>query len=101
MIETRCATLEEGGDDDDPEILGERLQKLARGAGNRLGEIKIFVVFDLAKIDGKKELLEADDIGALRGGLADASYCRCEVGLPVDRTGILDESDFNLRAEHK
>jgi hypothetical protein len=59
------------------------------------------MVFDLAKIDGKKELLEADDIGTLRGGLADASYCGSKVGFPIDRAGILNESYFNLRSEHK
>jgi hypothetical protein len=58
------------------------------------------MVFDLAKIDGKKEFLEADDVGALGGGLADTSYCRCEVGLHIEGAGILDESDFDLRAAH-
>jgi len=72
MVEARCAFLEQGRDDYHFELFGDLAQTSGRWPGNLLSEPKIPVVFDLAKIDGGKNLLEANDLGSVpqrRGSL--------------------------------
>ena len=71
VIESFGALLEQRGDDHDAQLGGQLAQRLGRRARNRLGQLEEPVVFGLAEILAAEELLEADDLGAATGGLAD------------------------------
>ncbi len=74
VVDSGRAPLEERGHDDHAEFLGERLHFPGRRPGHWLGQLEVFVILDLAEIDGAKEFLQADDLRALRGSLADATF---------------------------
>ena len=58
-----------------------RGQRLARGPGNRLRLVEAGVILALAGILAGEQFLQADDVGAGRGGLADAGQRLVDVAL--------------------
>ena len=62
--------LEQGYDDDHPGLL-RQLDHLRYGRtiGHRLGRGEMFVLLLVAEVGGVEDLLEAQDLGALLGGL--------------------------------
>ena len=66
-VDARAALLEDRHDEDDAELLRERLHALGRRPRNRLGEIEALALsVDLAEVRRVEELLEADDLRAAR-----------------------------------
>ena len=57
-------------------------------------ESEISVVFGLAKVDRVKNLLEANDIGALRSRAADHRFRFVHIFKRIDRTSHLDQAEF-------
>src|SRR5215217_9021382 len=78
-------------DHDQPEVPGERLEPLDRGAGHRLGVVVELRVLDLAEVRPVEQLLEADDLGALRGGFPRVLLVRLGHALLVTGPGGLNE----------
>ena len=76
VINAGGALFEQRGDDDDAVLLREFLKGCGGRAGDRLGELEIFVVFRLAKILRAKKFLGANDLRALFGR---AVRARCRV----------------------
>src|ERR1051325_4300809 len=62
VIKTRRAALEERRDDHDVMLLGQLLERLRGRPRNRLGEVEVFVVLDLAEILRAEKFLRADDL---------------------------------------
>jgi len=60
MIKTGSTTLEEGGDEDNVQFLGELTEGLCRGTGDRFRELEIFVILTLAEIFAEKKFRQAD-----------------------------------------
>ena len=50
VVQTWCALLEERGDEDHTELLGQLAEESRRGPGNGLCEVEIVYVFCLAEI---------------------------------------------------
>ena len=71
MIDARRPPLEQGGDHDDLELARELAERLGGWSGNRLREVEQLGVLLAAEILGTEQLLQADDLRAPRGGLAD------------------------------
>ena len=71
VINAGGAFLEQRGDDDDLVFLREFAKGVGAGAGNFFGQLKIFVVFALAKILRAEQFLRADDLRACFGGAFD------------------------------
>ena len=100
MVKAGRPPFEERGDDHHAKFLREFLKNRGRRTRDRLGEVEVFVVFDLAKIDRLEKLLEADDVRALGGSLAHTPNGGSSVGFDIERAGILDESDFDSGIWH-
>src|ERR1019366_696353 len=71
------------------------------GTRNGLGQIEGGEVFGLAEILRPEEFLEADNLGAFGGGLADSPFGFGEVLIGVKRAGHLDEANPELGLLHQ
>ena len=61
-----------------------------------LRELEVFMVFDLAEIDGGKKLLETDDLRAFCGGFTGFRDGFGDVLGGVERAARLHEPEFNF-----
>jgi peptidyl-prolyl cis-trans isomerase B (cyclophilin B) len=100
VVNSRRAPLEERSDYDHAEFLGNRLHSLGRRPGDRFCQLEVFVIFDLTKVDGAKELRQAYDLRALCGSLSDATLRGREVGIKMSRTSALDGPNVHLVLRH-
>ena len=100
VVKAGRAPFEERGDDHHTKFPSEFLENRGRGARDRLGEVEVFVVFDLAEVDRLEKLLKADDVRALGSSLAHAPTGSGDVGFDIERAGVLDESDFDSGIWH-
>ena len=94
MVKSRRAFFKYRRDQDDPELLGDFPQARGGRPGDFFGELKIFVILGLTKINRIKDLLETDDIGSLRSRLADHCFRFVYVFKRIDQTSHLDQADF-------
>ena len=105
VVEAWRTALEERGDDDDLFLAGDSAEALGGGAGDGLGEVEEGNVFTLAEVLSAEELGQADDVGALAGGLADAVRRLVEISVGVGAAAHLDEgyagSFFSHRSDSK
>ena len=81
----------DGRHQDDPTIPGHLLHPVGGGSGDRLGQLEVTGIHLKGEVDGVEQLLQADDLGALVGGLADQSLPLGGVGLLVIDGRHLDE----------
>jgi peptidyl-prolyl cis-trans isomerase B (cyclophilin B) len=100
VINARRAPLKKRSDDHDAEFPGDGLHSLGRRAGDGLGELEIFVVFNLTEIHGAEELLQANDLRASFGGLANAGLGRGEICIETCGTSGLNDTDLHLVLRH-
>ena len=62
--------FEDRHDEDDLKLARERLHGVGGRTGNRLGQVEALAVLRLAEVGRVEELLEADDLRAASGGVA-------------------------------
>ncbi len=94
VVDAAGAFLEDGDDDDDLVLLGQRGHALGRGArGGGFGQLEVLDVLGLGEIQAPIELGQADDVGALLDCVGDALLGLGDVGLGIRRHGHLDEGD--------
>jgi peptidyl-prolyl cis-trans isomerase B (cyclophilin B) len=94
VIDSRRAALEKRSNDYDVELFGDRLHPFGCRSGNGLGQLEIFVIFDLAKVDRAKKLLQANYPRAPPGGLANAAFGRRKIR--IEARGAPALNDTNL-----
>ena len=93
VIQPLGALLEERGDDDDAELGRERGERLGGRARDRLGQVEEPVVLHLAEVLAAEELLQADDLGAPRGGIPDALHGLPHVDVGFDGALVLYQAE--------
>ena len=59
--------LEDRHDDDDRQLTRERLHRVRRRTGNRLGQVEAVALLRLAEVERVEQLLQADDLRAAPG----------------------------------
>ena len=94
-IEPRRFALVEGHHDDDVELLGERLKRVNGRAVGWLGDVEPLGFHALAEVRRVEELLQADDLRAPRGRLANTRHCARHVAGEINRGGVLNDTDVN------
>jgi len=72
VVEAAGPFLKVAGDEGDFQFFAKLAQKIRGGTGDGLREIKTSVVLFLAKIEGTKQLRQADKLGPLFGGGGDS-----------------------------
>src|SRR5262249_1262170 len=77
---------------------GQLLKCIGRGTRDRLSQFEEIMILGLAKILRAKQLLSADDLGALPGGPLSGCQGLFEVGGRIGRAGGLDQTNPNSRA---
>ena len=95
VINAGGAFLKERGDDDDLVFFGELAKSVGAGAGNRFGELEIFVVFALAKILRAEQFLGADDLRAALGRAFGERERFFQIRVRVGGTGGLNQPKFD------
>ena len=93
VIQPLGALLEERRDDHDAELGRERGERLGGRAGDRLGQIEEPMVLHLAEVLATEELLQADDLRAARGGIADALHGLLHVDVGFDIAVMLYQAE--------
>ena len=93
VVKSGSAAFKKRGDDDHAEFFGEVGEELRAWPRDFFGEREVFVILDLAKINGGEELLEADDLCALACGLTGAFYCFAQVCLNISTAMHLDQTN--------
>ena len=96
VVEAFGPLLEQRGDDDHAQLLGQGGEPLGAGPGNRLGQIEEAMVLDLAEVLAPEELLEADDLRAAGGRLAHAVERGAHIGLGVVAAADLHQTEGDL-----
>ena len=85
-------------DEHDLQLRRERAQHLGRVAGNRLGEVEVLLLKRLAEVRRAEQFLQADDLRAAPGGLANLRDGRGERLRLVAGDGVLDQPDSDVRS---
>ena len=93
VIKTGGAALKERSDDHDAQLARQLAQRFGRGPGDRLGEVEAVVIFLAAEILRAEQLLQADDLRAEFGGLANTAHRRGQVFPGIERAFSLDQPD--------
>ncbi len=90
--DSRLLLLVHRQDQDDAQFAGECLEALdGRTLGDPLGVLVEGLVLDLAEVGAVEQLLEAEDLGALRGGVAGRLLVHLDHGFLVAGPGGLEE----------
>jgi len=96
-IDAARLLLEQRNDENDRQLLRQRLHSLGRRAGNRLGDVESVGAFRLAEVGRVEELFEADDLRAARRGFADTLDRRRDVLRHVACGAVLNDSNCERR----
>ena len=92
-IDAGGLALEERDDEDDRELLGQRLHRIGCRPRNGLREIEPLARLDLAEIRRVEELFQADDLGTAPRGVTDQALGPRNVASGIGVGVILDEPD--------
>ena len=94
VIQPGGAPLEQRGDDDQLQLLGQRADALGARAGNRLGAVELVDALVLAEIRAVVQLLQQHQLGAGGRGFAQAGLDRVEIGVAAAAVGFLQQGDL-------
>jgi hypothetical protein len=100
VIETCGSLFKQRRDDHHAEFGGKGLKAIRGWAWNGFGEVEQASVFFAAEVLRAEKFLKAHDLGTARGGFADFFAGVVEIGLRVENTRILDQSDMEFRGIH-
>ncbi len=92
-VDARRLAFEDRHDEDDLKLARERLHGVGGRTGNRLGQVEALAVLRLAEVGRVEELLEADDLRAAFGGVANQRPGTPQIGSWVVVGVILNDSD--------
>jgi hypothetical protein len=94
VVQPEGAALEQRAHQHDLQLARERGEPLARGPGDRLGQVEELGVLVLAEIDAGVQLLQQHQPGTTLRGLADAGFAGRKVLLAVLAAALLHEAGF-------
>ena len=85
-----------------PSSRGQPREALGGGAGDRLGQVEQLGILFAAEVLRAEQLLQADDLRAAAGRLADAPLGLGQVLVGIERAGHLDQAhaEFGIAAQH-
>ena len=95
VVETRCAALEERGDEHNGVAACEIAEKRGRGPRNGFGEIEKFGVFCLTEIGRVVQFLQHHEFGTAPGGGGNVSCEAIAVLGGIGHAGHLDKGYFH------
>ncbi len=95
------APLENRTDNHHVQFRGQLGKALRSGTRDGLGQIEGSEIFGLAEIPRTEEFLDADNLRAFGGGLADSPFHFGEIFIGVERAGHLNQPNPKLGLLHK
>ena len=84
MVESRCASLKEGGDNHHAAFLGYRAEEVGGRTGYGFGEVEVVHILHLAEVERVVQFLQHNELRTLSGellyALGEAVHVVCCVG---------------------
>ena len=92
MIKARSTTLEQRGDDDHTQLLGQMAKEISGGAWNGLCQVEVVDTFHLTKVQGVMQFLQYNEFSALLSQLAYLGGQMLHVLLDISHVLLLYQS---------